>query len=151
MDTQRYEFSGQHFMLAQGSSAPPPAGEAVEMADGANNGPNTTPGGGGATSQGGPSMLNLFLIMGAVMILMMVLSTRGQKKERKRREALLAALKKHDRVQTIGGVIGTIVEVKDAEVVVKIDETTNTKMRFARSAIQQVLEDKQPVDVIDRP
>jgi preprotein translocase subunit YajC len=54
-------------------------------------------------------------------------------------------------VQTIGGVIGTIVEVKDAEVVVKIDETTNTKIRFARSAIQQVLEDKQPVDVIDRP
>ena len=51
----------------------------------------------------------------------------------------MSAIKKHDRVQTIGGVIGAIVEVKPDEVVLKVDESSNTRITFARSAIQQVL------------
>jgi len=31
--------------------------------------------------------------------------------------------------------------VRDSEVLVKVDESTNTKMRFARSAIHRVLDD----------
>ena len=35
---------------------------------------------------------------------------------------------------------GTVVEAKDDEVLVKVDESSNTKIRFARSAIHQVIE-----------
>ena len=78
------------------------------------------------------------MIMG-FMVLMLVMSSMGQRKEKKKRDEMLGALGKHDRIQTAGGMIGTIVEIRDQEVVVKVDESTNTKIRFARSAVQQVL------------
>ena len=58
---------------------------------------------------------------------------------KKKRKALLSTVKKHDRVQTVGGVIGSIVEVNPDTVVLKVDESSNTRITFARSAIQQVL------------
>jgi preprotein translocase subunit YajC len=52
---------------------------------------------------------------------------------------MLAALKKHDKVQTVGGVIGSIVELKPDYIVLKVDESANTRITFAKSAIQQVI------------
>jgi preprotein translocase subunit YajC len=85
-----------------------------------------------------------FALMIAV-VAFLLLSARGQKKREKReREQMFARLAKNDRVQTIGGVIGTIMSVKDTEVVLKVDETTNTKMTFVKSAIQRVISDDGP-------
>ncbi len=82
-----------------------------------------------------------FALMIAV-IAFLLLSARSQKKREKReREQMFAGLSKNDRVQTIGGVIGTIMSVKDNEVVLKVDETTNTKMTFVKSAVQRVFSD----------
>lgn len=67
---------------------------------------------------------------------------RGQRKERQRMQAMLAGLKKNDRVQTIGGIYGTIVDVRDHEVVLKVDEANNVKIRVNRTAIKEVLQDK---------
>jgi preprotein translocase subunit YajC len=66
---------------------------------------------------------------------------RPQQRERQKHAQMLAALKRNDRVQTIGGVIGTIVEVRDQEVVLKVDEHNNVKMRFVRGAIKDVFRD----------
>jgi len=52
---------------------------------------------------------------------------------------MISAIKKHDRVQTIGGVIGSVVEVKPDYIVLKVDESSNTRITFSRSAIAQVL------------
>ena len=52
---------------------------------------------------------------------------------------MLAGLKRNDRVQTIGGVLGTVVEAREHEVILKVDESSNTKMRFNRAAIKEVL------------
>ncbi|MGN6506297.1 MAG: preprotein translocase subunit YajC, partial [Tepidisphaeraceae bacterium] len=60
----------------------------------------------------------------------------------KERKDMIAALKKGDRVQTIGGVLGSVVQVDGDEIVVKVDETTNSKIRFVRSAIQRVISDE---------
>ena len=48
---------------------------------------------------------------------------------------MLQSLEKNDRVRTIGGIIGTVVEVKGDEVRLKVDESNNTKMWFSSSAI----------------
>ncbi len=82
----------------------------------------------------------LYIPLG-LMAVLVVVSMLGQRKERKRREALLGAVKKHDRVQTIGGVIGSVVEVKPDTVVLKVDENSNVRMTFARSAVQQILKE----------
>ena len=87
-------------------------------------------------------MLLLFLVM---MILFTVL---GQRRDKKKRQVMLGAVKKHDRVQTVGGVIGSIVEVKPDTIVLKVDESTNTRITFARSSIQHVLTDGPELDKV---
>jgi len=49
---------------------------------------------------------------------------------------MLSALKKGDKIVTIGGIHGTIQTVKEQTVIVKVDE--DTKLEFNRSAISTV-------------
>lgn len=88
----------------------------------------------------------LIVPMGLVMITLYYFMYRGQKKDRDKHDKMLGALKRNDRVITIGGILGSVVEVRDNEVVLKVDESNNTKMRFARSAIKEVLGGESPVD-----
>jgi preprotein translocase subunit YajC len=39
--------------------------------------------------------------------------------------------------------LGTVVEAREDEVVLKVDETSNTKIKFTRSAIHRVLEEEK--------
>lgn len=80
-------------------------------------------------------MFPLLLAMGVFWFLMM----RGQRKEKQKHADMLANIKRNDRVQTIGGMLGTVVDVRDQEVVLKIDETNNVKVRFNRGAIKEVV------------
>jgi preprotein translocase subunit YajC len=92
-------------------------------------------GGQQAPAPGFSSMLPMLLLMGLVFYLLLI---RPQSKERKRRQAMLSALKKNDRVVTIGGIVGTVLSVRDDEVTLKVDESSNTKITFTRGAIQSV-------------
>ena len=67
------------------------------------------------------------------------MSIMAGRKEKKRKAAMLDALGRHDRVMMSGGMIGTIVEVKSDEVLVRVDEGTNTKILFTKAAVQSVL------------
>ena len=51
---------------------------------------------------------------------------------------MLSSLKKGDKITSIGGIVGTVIEVRDDEVTVKVDETGNVRMKFARWAIRGV-------------
>ncbi len=122
------------------AEAPGDGGEAATtQVDG--NTPLGEKDGNGSAGSGSPfggQMIWIFLL---VLVVMWVFLMGGQRKEKKKRAALLAALAKGDKVQTVGGVLGTVVEVRDTEVVVKVDENSNARMRFSRSAIQTVLGD----------
>ncbi|MCB9856715.1 MAG: preprotein translocase subunit YajC [Phycisphaerales bacterium] len=85
--------------------------------------------------QGLQSVMPFMLIMGFIFYFMLI---RPQSKERKQRAAMLASVKKNDRVVTIGGIIGTVASVRDDEITLKVDESSNTKITFSRSAIQSV-------------
>jgi preprotein translocase subunit YajC len=75
----------------------------------------------------------------------------GSHKDKKRRRDMLGAVKKNDRVMTIGGIIGTVVTVSDTEVTLKVDESANVKITVVRSAIQKVLtEGEAPTEVGSR-
>jgi len=96
------------------------------------------PGGGGQPPPGGggSSFIWIMMLLFVGMFVMMALSGRRQQK---RRKEMLASIQKRDRVQTLGGVIGTVVELNDQEVVLRVDEASNTRICFARAAVQQVL------------
>ena len=66
----------------------------------------------------------------------------AQRKERKQREALFSALKKNDEVVTAGGIIGIVQNIKDDEVLIKIDE--NAKMRVLKSSITRIVPKDAP-------
>jgi preprotein translocase YajC subunit len=72
-----------------------------------------------------------------MLVLMVVMTTMTGRKDKKKRAELMASLKKNARVQMVGGEIGTIVELSDTEVVLRVEEG---RIRFARSAVQTVLD-----------
>ncbi len=87
-----------------------------------------------------------FLALMMALVAFMLLTSRSQKKKEKRqRDKMHAEMAKSDRVLTVGGVIGTVIAVKEDEVVVKVDESTNTKMTFIKSAIQRIITDDKDV------
>ena len=51
---------------------------------------------------------------------------------------MLSSLKKGDKVTSIGGIVGSVIEIREDEITVKIDETNNVRMKFARWAIRGV-------------
>ena len=93
----------------------------------------------------------IFLPLMLVVVAMFVFTMLGQRRDRKKRKTLLESIKKHDRVQTNGGLIGAIVEVRSDTVVLKVDEASNTRITFARSAIAQVLSSGPDVEEIETP
>ena len=76
-----------------------------------------------------------FWVLIPLMVVMVFMLFRGPQKQKKQRKQLAQSLKKNDRVQTIGGIIGTIVNIKGDEVTLKIDESNNTKITIVASAI----------------
>ncbi|WP_223070472.1 preprotein translocase subunit YajC [Paenibacillus caui] len=86
-----------------------------------------------AAANGGSSMLGVvipFVIMLAVFYFLLI---RPQQKKQKTRNAMLRELKKGDKIVTIGGLHGTIVELTDDIVVIRVNDVT--KLTFDRSAI----------------
>lgn len=65
---------------------------------------------------------------------------RPQNKKQKETEKMINALKKGDKVVTIGGIHGVVSSTKEKTVIVKVDD--NCKIEFSRSAIAGVETDK---------
>lgn len=61
---------------------------------------------------------------------------RPQQKRAKERNTMISALKKGDHVITIGGMHGTISDMDDETVTLRVSETT--RIKFERSAIASV-------------
>lgn len=81
------------------------------------------------------------VILGMMVIWIFLLGS-GSRKQKKKQAELLASMTKGSKVVTIGGIRGSIVEVRDDEVVVKVDENNNTRMKFSKEAIREVVTDK---------
>jgi preprotein translocase subunit YajC len=85
----------------------------------------------------GPKTKSLFppWIFIPLILVMVFMLFRGPQKQKQQRKQMVQSLKKNDRVQTIGGIIGTIVDIKDDEITLKVDESSNTKIKVVSSAI----------------
>jgi preprotein translocase subunit YajC len=81
------------------------------------------------------SMLMLIVPMGLFFYFFMI---RPESKRRKEREQVLNSVKVKDKVVTIGGIHGTVVDVEPTEIVILVDAKKDVKMRFRRSAIDSV-------------
>jgi len=89
--------------------------------------------------QRSPFQPSQLILLGLMFVLMYVVLFRGPRKKQQQHKQMMQALGKNDRVQTIGGIIGTVVDIKDDEITLKIDESNNTKIKIVRSAISRNL------------
>jgi len=80
----------------------------------------------------------LFLLA-LMFIVMYFLVFRAPRKKQQEHKQMVQSLQKNDKVRTIGGIIGTVVDIKDDEITLKVDESTNTKIKVVASAIGKKL------------
>jgi preprotein translocase subunit YajC len=78
-----------------------------------------------------------------VMLYLMIL--RPESRRRAEQTRMLQGLKQNDRVWTVGGIFGTVVNAqKDSEAItIRVDDATNTRIRVLRSAISRVESDEK--------
>jgi preprotein translocase subunit YajC len=91
----------------------------------------------GAEGSTGPGGLVSFLPFVVIIGIFYFLIIRPQSKKQKDTQKMLEALKKGDKVVTIGGIHGTIASVDGNDIIVKVDDST--KIKFLRSAISNVV------------
>ncbi len=86
------------------------------------------------------SMMTTFVTFGLIIVIFYFLIIRPQKKRDRETKEMLAAIKKGDKVVSIGGIHGTVVAVKETTIVVKVDD--NTRIEFSRNAISSIVNRK---------
>ena len=96
-------------------------------------------GGGPSQPQGGLFGGNFLFIMAAMFAIIYFFMIRPEQRKQKERQKMLSALKKGDRVLTIGGLVGVITVVKDSTYVVKSGE--GAAFEITKSAISSQIND----------
>ena len=96
-----------------------------------------------ATSQGQPGASPLVSLMPIIIIFVIFyfLLIRPQKKAQVDHKKMISAVKKNDEIITSGGIHGTVVNVKDATVVLKVDD--NVKIEIQKTAIGTLKKSRQ--------
>ena len=87
-----------------------------------------------------PNMLGTVLWLVVMIALFYFMLIRPQKKREKETKAMLDAVKVGDNVTTVGGIIGTVLRIKDDKVCIEIgDRTHKHPMTIKREAIASVV------------
>jgi len=123
-------------------AAPAPAPTPAPKAEAAPTTATTgTPSGVGGPPPPAPPADNpfgIFMMIGPMMLIFYFLFIRPENKRKKEKEVQMASMKPKDKVVTIGGLYGTIVEIDGDEVVLLVDAKKDVKLRFRRTAVDVV-------------
>ncbi len=117
--------------------------------DGGGAAPAGAPAGGAAPAGGSFTvlMIEMLVLLGAYWYFII---HQQNKRERTRQATLWASIKKNDRVLTTSGIIGVVTNVSKEsnppEVTLRIDESTNAKLRVVLSSVAQILGDDLSAD-----
>ena len=79
----------------------------------------------------------LMFILPAILLFFWFFIWRPQQKQEDRQRKMMDSLDRNDRVYTVGGIIGTVhlVDKEKNEIVLKVDDSNGTKIRFLLSAV----------------
>ena len=92
---------------------------------------------GAAAAPAGPNFMILLIPAIGFLLLMSIMGGRKEKKRRKQ----LETISKHDRIRTRGGIIGSVVEAKGDQIVIKVDEGKDTRITLDRQYVDAILQD----------
>jgi preprotein translocase subunit YajC len=76
-----------------------------------------------------------------IMVVFYFMLIRPERNKQKAHQSLLESLQKNDRIVTVGGIYGVVTNVQrdTDEVTIKVDESTNTKLRITFGAVARVI------------
>lgn len=128
------DLSVNSLLLAQSQPVLTPGESATPAATGTAADGSTT----GTTQPAAQPSMGMWIYLPLILMIVFMIwsSSRQQKKERQKRDEMLKALHRGDKVQTIGGVIGSVADISEDEVVLNVEQG---RIRFSKSAVQQVL------------
>lgn len=86
------------------------------------------------TQDGGSGMLTTILMLVVMIGIFYFMLIRPEKKRKKEAEAMRSAIKTGDKITTIGGIIGTVVSVKDEKIVIETS-ADQVRMELAKWSI----------------
>ncbi|OPZ22847.1 MAG: preprotein translocase subunit YajC [candidate division BRC1 bacterium ADurb.BinA364] len=91
---------------------------------------------GGSGAGGAPNSLQPMLLMFAMIALFFYfIILRPQKRDQQKRQQMLDGIKKGDRIVTIGGIHGTVIEAEKGGTTLKIKVDAKTMLKINRSAV----------------
>jgi preprotein translocase subunit YajC len=100
----------------------------------------------------GQSPMSMLIMMGVIFAIIYFLMIMPQRKKQKETQNMLSNMKKGDKIVTVGGLLGTVGNVKDTTVMVKVSD--NTVVEFRKSAIAAIINDdkteKTDVDKVEK-
>jgi preprotein translocase subunit YajC len=91
-------------------------------------------------AQGGPSLLVSFLPILLIFVIFYLLLILPQQKKQKQHANMISSLKKGDQIVTSSGMYGTIADVKEQKIVLKIAD--EVKIEIVKSAVATVVDRK---------
>ena len=83
-----------------------------------------------------PNPIATFLPLVLIFVVFYFFIIRPQRKKEDERKEMIEAVKKGDKVITIGGLYGNVTQVDDASLLVQVD--TNTTLRIEKSAVARI-------------
>lgn len=87
-----------------------------------------------ATEQPQSGGMSMLMMLGLMFLAFYFLLIAPQRKKQKEHEKMISNLQSGDEIVSIGGICGTITNIKDKTFVVRVSD--NTKIEFLKSAIQ---------------
>jgi preprotein translocase subunit YajC len=93
---------------------------------------------------------NMLYYIVAIIAIMYFLVLRPQRKKEKERRAMLDNVKKGDRIVTIGGIHGEVVNTREKSVFILVDKEHDVTLKMSRGAINQILTGDETADDDDK-
>ena len=79
------------------------------------------------------SQWSMWIMLALIFVVMWFFMIRPQRKQQKELQNFRDSLKKGDKVVTIGGIYGTVAEIKEDSVLIEVD--SNVKIRVSKQAL----------------
>ena len=76
---------------------------------------------------------SMWIMLALIFVVMWFFMIRPQRKQQKELQNFRDSLKKGDKVVTVGGIYGTLCEIKEGSVLIEVD--SNVKIRVSKNAL----------------
>ena len=86
------------------------------------------------TSAGGGEMMSTIIMLAVMLAVFYFMLIRPENKRKKEAENMRSAVKVGDKITTIGGIVGTVVNVKDDKIVIETS-ADQVRIEFAKWAL----------------